>query len=155
MMEAVILMRRIRVFHCYPSISGIFMSIPLWCLFIAAVLMITSKAPAMKAMAGMKGGYDNQHPRAQQAALTGAGARGIAAHQNTIEAFPLFAAGVLVAEVFATGSTIAAVLAVVFIVTRVFYIGLYVGNKATLRSIVWAVGYLSCLALMLTPLYSQ
>lgn len=129
------------------------MSLPLWCLFIAALLVILSKAPAMRAMARMQGGYDNQHPRAQQASLTGAGARGLAAHQNTIEAFPMFAAGVIVAEVFAAGSAVAAVLAVVFIVSRIAYIGLYVANIATIRSLVWAAGYLASLGLMLAPLY--
>ena len=131
------------------------MSLPLWCLFIAALLVILSKAPAMRAMAGMQGGYDNQHPRAQQASLTGAGARGLAAHQNTIEAFPMFAAGVIVAEVFAAGSAVAAVLAVVFIVSRIAYIGLYVANIATIRSLVWAAGYLASLGLMLAPLYGR
>jgi uncharacterized MAPEG superfamily protein len=131
------------------------MSLPLWCLFIAAILVIASKGPAMKAMAGMRGGYDNNHPRAQQANLTGAGARGLAAHQNTIEAFPLFAAGVIVAQIYAADSMIAGLLAVAFIVSRVIYIGLYVGNIASLRSLVWAVGYLSSLALMLAPLYGS
>lgn len=131
------------------------MSLPLWCLFIAALLVILSKAPAMRAMARMKGGYDNQHPRAQQASLTGAGARGLAAHQNTIEAFPMFAAGVIVAEVFAAGSSVAGVLAVLFIVSRIAYIGLYVANIATVRSLVWAAGYLASLGLMLAPLYSS
>ncbi|WP_028670215.1 MAPEG family protein [Saccharospirillum impatiens] len=129
------------------------MSLPLWCLFIAALLVIMSKWPAMKVMAAMKGGYDNNHPRAQQANLTGAGARGIAAHQNTIEAFPMFAAGVIVAEVFAAGSMVASLLAMAFIVSRVVYIGLYVGNVASLRSIVWAVGYLASLGLLLAPVY--
>jgi uncharacterized MAPEG superfamily protein len=127
----------------------------MWCLFIAAILVIASKAPAMRSMAGMKGGYDNNHPRAQQANLTGAGARGLAAHQNTIEAFPLFAAGVIVAQIYAADSMIAGLLAVAFIVSRVIYIGLYVGNIASLRSLVWAVGYLSSLALMLAPLYGS
>lgn len=131
------------------------MSLPLWCLLIAALLVILSKAPAMRAMTRMQGGYDNRHPRAQQASLTGAGARGLAAHQNTIEAFPLFAAGVLVAEVHAPGSGVAGVLAALFIVSRILYIGLYVGNIATVRSLVWAVGYLSSLGLMLAPLYGS
>lgn len=131
------------------------MSLSLWCLFIAALLVILSKAPAMRAMARMQGGYDNRHPRAQQAALTGAGARGLAAHQNTIEAFPMFAAGVIVAHVFAAGSSLAALLAVLFIVSRILYIGLYVANIATVRSLVWAAGYLASLGLMLAPVYGS
>jgi uncharacterized MAPEG superfamily protein len=131
------------------------MSLPLWCLFIAALLVILSKGPAMRALSGMKGGYDNRHPRAQQTALIGAGARGMAAHQNTIEAFPMFAAGVIVAQMFAAGSMIAGILAVLFIVSRVVYIGLYIANMASMRSLVWSVGYLSSLGLMLAPLYGS
>ncbi|WP_335598963.1 MAPEG family protein, partial [Halopseudomonas sp.] len=53
-----------------------------------------SRLPLRRGRSGK--GYDNAHPRAQQAALTGWGARALASHQNMIEAFPLFAAGVLV-----------------------------------------------------------
>lgn len=53
------------------------------------------QGPVARAMAEEGGGrYDNHHPRAQQARLTGFGARALAAHLNSIEAFPLFAAGV-------------------------------------------------------------
>ena len=78
------------------------MSIPFWCLFFSALLIYLAKAPVAKAMSEEGGGYDNRNPRAQQARLTGFGARAVAAHQNSIEIFPLFAAGVLVAQVTQT-----------------------------------------------------
>lgn len=129
------------------------MSLLLWCLVAAALLVVLSKAPSALAMKNQTSGYDNQHPRAQQAALTGSDARAVAAHQNTVETFPLFAAGVLVALMFAPASALSSALAVIFIVSRVVYIWLYVKNYATARSLVWNVGFLACLGLLLAPLY--
>lgn len=130
------------------------MSIPLWMLFVAALLNILSKAPAMREMARMPNGYDNKHPRAQQANLTGAGARGLAAHQNSFEAFPVFAAGVLVAEMYANAHPFAAFLSILFIVARIIYVWLYVANYSTLRSVVWGAGFFASLGLLLSPLWA-
>ncbi|BAU75078.1 MAPEG family protein [Metapseudomonas furukawaii] len=127
------------------------MSIPFWCLFAVALLIYIAKIPVAKAMKEEGRGYDNHHPRAQQARLTGFGARALAAHQNTIEAFPLFAAGVLVAHVTQTQGWFVETLALLFVVTRVLYLFLYWNDKATLRSLVWGVGLLCCLLLMLSP----
>ena len=44
---------------------------------------ILFKAPLAFAMNKL-GGYDNRHPRAQQAQLKGFGARALAVHQNSI-----------------------------------------------------------------------
>ncbi|WP_342245756.1 MAPEG family protein [Pseudomonas sp. OTU5201] len=127
------------------------MSIPFWCLFIAALLIYVAKAPVAKAMSEEGKGYDNRHPRAQQARLTGFGARAVAAHQNSIEIFPLFAAGVLMSHVTQTHGYFVDLLAIIFIVSRVLYLFLYWNDKATLRSLVWFVGLLCCLLLMLSP----
>ncbi|OWJ91504.1 hypothetical protein B6S59_23265 [Pseudomonas sp. A46] len=127
------------------------MSIPFWCLFAVALLIYIAKIPVAKAMKEEGRGYDNHHPRAQQARLTGFGARALAAHQNTIEAFPLFAAGVLMAHVTQTQGWFVEALALLFVVTRVLYLFLYWNDKATLRSLAWGVGLLCCLLLMLSP----
>ena len=73
------------------------MSIPFWCVFISALLIYVARMPVAKAMKE-QGGYDNHLPRQQQAQLTGFGARALAAHQNSFEAFILFAVGVLMAH---------------------------------------------------------
>ena len=130
------------------------MSVLLWSLFAAALLVVLSKGPAMKYMAQSSGGYDNRHPREQQSQLSGPGARALAAHQNTIENFPLFAAGVLVAELAANPNTVTALLAVGFLVMRVAYIVCYVKDWSTPRSVVWGLGYFACLGLLLAPLYA-
>jgi uncharacterized MAPEG superfamily protein len=127
------------------------MSIPFWCLFFAALLIYLAKIPVAKAMQEEGRGYDNHHPRAQQARLTGFGARAVAAHQNSIEMFPLFAAGVLMAHVTQTQGWFVDLLAIIFIVSRVLYLFLYWIDKASLRSLVWVIGLVCCLLLMLRP----
>lgn len=129
------------------------MSIALWCLFIAALLHLISKVPVIKAQNDMAGGYNNNYPREQQAALTGWGKRALAAHENQMESFPLFAAGVLVATVSGVTSVWVSYLAIVFIVARIVFITLYLKNVSTLRSISWGVGFLSTLALLCSPLW--
>lgn len=127
------------------------MSIPFWCVFIAALLIYLAKVPVAKAMSQEGRGYDNHHPRAQQARLTGLGARAYAAHMNSIEIFPLFAAGVLMAhttQVFGWGIDL---LAVLFVASRVLYLLLYWWDLAWQRSLVWIFGLVCCLLLMLSP----
>ncbi|HSC83521.1 MAG TPA: MAPEG family protein [Pseudomonas sp.] len=127
------------------------MSIPFWCVFIAAVLIYVAKFPVAKAMSSEAGGYDNHNPRIQQAHLTGLGARAHAAHLNSIEIFPLFAAGVLMAHTTEMFGWWIDLLAIVFIISRVLYLLLYWRDVPTLRSLVWVVGLVCCLLLMLSP----
>ena len=109
------------------------------CLFIAVLLPIAAKAPV--AMAQLKTGrYDNNHPREQQASLTGFGARALAAHQNSFEAIIMFAPCVLAALATNTISDAVIYSSVVFVVARIAYIALYLLNWATFRSTVWFVG---------------
>lgn len=126
------------------------MTLPLWCVFISAVLIFLAKIPVAKAM-NAEGGYDNHHPRAQQARLIGFGARALAAHQNSFEAFPLFAVGVLTAHVTQTHGQLVNVLAVTFVIARVLYLLLYWADLHWQRSLVWVVGLLCSLLLMISP----
>lgn len=127
------------------------MSVPLWSLFIAALLLVLTKVPVAVAQGRSGKGYDNANPRAQQAALTGWGARALASHQNMIEAFPLFAAGVLVVLVTGTSGSLANVFCLLFIGCRLAYSAFYLMNLATLRSLVWVAGFICCLGLLLIP----
>lgn len=128
------------------------MSLPFWCVFVSALLIFLAKAPVAKAMAEEGGGrYDNRHPRAQQARLTGFGARALAAHLNSFEAFPLFAIGVLMAHVTQTHGLLVDALALIFVASRVLYLLLYWYDLHWQRSLAWAVGLLCSLLLMLSP----
>lgn len=127
------------------------MSIPFWCIFISALLIFIAKAPLARAMKEESGNYDNHHPRAQQARLTGYGARALAAHQNSFEAFPLFAVAVLMAHVTQSSGWLVDWLAVIFVIARVLYLVFYWADLHWQRSLVWAVGMVCTLLIMLTP----
>lgn len=112
------------------------MAIMIWCLLIAGLLPIAAKAPVVY-FQNRDNGYDNRHPRAQQSRLTGAGARAVAGHYNAFEAFPLFAAAVLVVIATDTVSAQSQYLAIGFVALRISYHILYLANWDKLRSLVW------------------
>jgi uncharacterized MAPEG superfamily protein len=96
--------------------------------------------------------YDNHNPRQWLAEQTGFRARGNAAQANSFEAFPLFAAGVIIATLAQVETALTDALAVTFVLARVGYIVCYVADKATWRSIFWLVGLLSVVALFVATL---
>lgn len=132
---------------------GVEMTLPLWCLFAAALLHFVTKVPLSMAQAA-SGGYDNKNPREQQAKLTGWGARAMAAHQNQIESFPLFAAGILVATIAGVDVALAGNIAIVYLVARVIFTYAYIKDISTFRSMVWIVSYACSLALLCSPAWS-
>ena len=126
------------------------------CLLVtAALLHLGSKAGLVILQSKEKGGYDNNTPRAQQARLanTAKGVRALSAHQNQIESFPLFAAGVIVSCTLVTPNDMLIGIAMAHIVARILYLVLYALDIATIRTLVWAVGYASSLALIASPLW--
>ena len=62
-----------------------------------------------------------------------------------IEAFPAFAASVFVAELSHAPQNRIDLLAGIFVLLRVIYTALYVVDQATLRSIVWSLGFIAVL----------
>jgi len=128
------------------------MTIPYLCIFVAFVLNLASKAPVAVAMARQPGGYDNHHPRDQQAGLAGWGRRALAAHLNGFEAFPPFAAAVLVAALAGADPTWTTRLSILFVAARALYIPLYVLDLATLRSAIWTVGFGATIAIFVVAL---
>ncbi|HEY4080914.1 MAG TPA: MAPEG family protein [Burkholderiaceae bacterium] len=116
------------------------------CLIIAGVLPIVSAGIAKSKGYGKRrrdGGFDNHDPRAWLGKLGGFQARANAAQQNSFEALPLFIAGVLAAQQMHADQYHVDLLAMIFVALRIAYIALYVADKPTLRSLVWAVG-LAC-----------
>ncbi len=130
------------------------MTISLWCLFFAGLLHTLSKAPLGRAQARAAGGYDNKLPREQQAHLDDSGKRALAAHENQIESFPLFAAGVLVALAAGVTSPVVDYLAIAYIAARLLYLYAYISNLSTFRSLIWGLGYLSSMALLCSPAWA-
>lgn len=127
------------------------MTVPFVCILIAMLLAWPPKLAFSIALGRSKQGYDNKQPRAQQAALRGWMARARDAHYNTLEAFPPFAAGVIVAHLAGLDEHRATVLAVTFVVARTVYPILYIANLDLLRSAVWGVGYVATLLLYILP----
>lgn len=117
------------------------MTLAYWCVLISLFMPIVWVGFA-KAGGGAKGGgYDNAAPRAYLGRLEGWPARANWAQQNALEAFPPFAAGVIIAHQVGelTQPTID-LLALTFVVARIIYGVCYMLNLATLRSVVWFVG---------------
>jgi uncharacterized MAPEG superfamily protein len=110
-----------------------------WCVFVAGLLPY---AGAVIAKAG-KRDFDNSRPREWLTKQEGYRQRANAAQMNSFEAFPFFAAAVIIAHVLHGPQPLVNLLAFVFTGARVLYILLYLSNKATFRSLVWGVGFLS------------
>lgn len=89
----------------------------------------------------------NNDPRAYAATLEGAKKRAYNAHQNGFEAFPAFAAAVILAEQAGGAQGTIDLLAMVFVAARVVHGLLYIADLASLRSVVWSIGLGCVLAL--------
>lgn len=120
-------------------------------IFVALSLVYVPRLFVAREQARLPEGYDNAHPRQQQARLTGLGARAQAAHLNGFEAFAPFAAGVLVSVQAGVDSRWIVWLGAAFVVARSMYIALYLADRSTARSTVWSVGFLATCALLLAP----
>lgn len=113
------------------------MTIAYWCVLAAGLLPYVAIGIAKWDRTYLS---HNTDPRAWEATLTGMQARAHAAHLNGFEAFPLFAAGVVIASICkAPGGTVDTI-AITFVAARIAYLGAYLANTDKLRSLVWMVG---------------
>lgn len=116
------------------------MTVALWCILIALVLPPLCALIA-KVSSGRFGLRDNHDPRAFLDTLSGLPRRAHAAQQNSFEAFPAFAAAVLVADVVGNAEQVTQdVLGVMYITSRLLFIICYLADWAALRSIMWFAG---------------
>ena len=125
------------------------MSIAVWCILAAALLPVLTAGFA-KAIGGS---YDNNDPRGRATRYEGRARRAHAAHQNGFEAFPFFAAAVLLAEMKGGSGATIDVLALAFIAFRIGYVAAYVADRATLRSVLWTCGLATAIAIFTAPLW--
>ena len=96
--------------------------------------------------------YDNSKPRDPAFYQDAIRARALGAHQNGIEAFPFFAAAVLLAEFRSAPQNLINELSVLFLIVRTAYVLTYVGNRPALRSILWVIGFLITVTIFFLPL---
>jgi uncharacterized MAPEG superfamily protein len=116
-----------------------------WCVLIAALLPYLWVGIAKAA--GDR--YDNRDPRGWLARQTSARTqRGVAAQLNAFEAFPAFAAGVVLAHIAGVEDARIALFAIVFVVARVLHGIFYLMGQALLRSLVWMIG-IACAAALI------
>lgn len=130
------------------------MTIAYFCILLAFLTIYLAKVPTAIAMYKLDNHYDNSHPREQQARLTGWGKRAASAHYNSFEIFPAFAASIIIANITHSNLEWLNILSITFVISRLFYIGLYLCNYNTLRSAVWGIGFFSVIGIFLLPLVS-
>ncbi|WP_038215803.1 MAPEG family protein [Xenophilus azovorans] len=115
-----------------------------WCVLIAAALPYVC---AWVAKAGAFGPRDNAAPREWAARQSGWRARAMAAQANSFEGLPLFIGAVVIAHQFGAAQGRLDALALSYVLLRVVYISLYLRGRSMLRSLVWALGLLACIAI--------
>ncbi|MCP4001905.1 MAG: hypothetical protein GY727_13435 [Gammaproteobacteria bacterium] len=122
------------------------MTFAYWCIFIAMFLPLIwagiSKIGATD--------YDNSNPRVWMAKQEGRAQRANAAQQNSYEAFPPFAAAVVVAQLTDPSQMTINILAGAFILMRIAYGFFYITDKPLLRSSSWGIGFAMTIALFVT-----
>ncbi|QUS37766.1 hypothetical protein RPMA_01945 [Tardiphaga alba] len=122
------------------------MSFAYWSILIAALLPLAIAAYAKS------GSRDNNTPRDSAEKLSGAKRRAYAAHQNAFEAFPFYAVAVLGALTFGASAKTVGVLAAVYLAFRIAHALLYIADKATPRSLAYAGGLLTNIAIFALPM---
>jgi uncharacterized MAPEG superfamily protein len=124
------------------------MTIAEWCVFGAVLLYLLTIAP-FKAIGSR--GFDNAKPRDAGFYEDPIRARALGAHLNGIETFPFFAAAVLLAEFRQCPQRLIDELAMLFLIVRIAYVFTYIGNRPTLRSILWNIGFVINTAIFFLP----
>jgi uncharacterized MAPEG superfamily protein len=95
--------------------------------------------------------FDNSKPRDPAFFEDPLRARALGAHINGIESFPFFAAAVLLAEFRAAPQNLINELAALFLIVRIAYVLTYLGDRPTLRSILWNIGFAINVAIFFLP----
>ena len=122
------------------------------CILVAVFLPIVCAGLAKRHGFGTSpqdGGYDNNNPRAWIARQGERSARANAAQENSFEALPFFIGAVIIAHQLGAPQMMLDLLAFLFVMLRVSYITMYVGDMPTARSLVWGAGLLVNIAILL------
>jgi uncharacterized MAPEG superfamily protein len=121
------------------------------CLLACVALTIASIMPAK--LSGVRD-YDNANPRDPRFYTPGLRSRSQGAHLNGYEAFPFFAAAVILAEMRSVPQGTVNALAVAFVVVRIAYVLLYLTDRPSARSVAWFVGFACNLAIFFAPVWA-
>ena len=124
------------------------MTIAEWCVFAAVLLYLLTIAPIK--LIGFRR-FDNSKPRDPAFYEDPIAARALGAHLNGIEVFPFFAIAVLLAEFRGGPQRYVNELAILFVIVRIAYVLTYLGNRPTLRSILWNICFAINCAIFFLP----
>ena len=122
------------------------MTVAFWCVLVAGFL------PYFGTLTAKIGGerFDNSNPRDWLNAQSGFRKRANAAQHNSFEAFPFFAAAVLVAQMLQAPQDRVDALALIFIAARLGYLACYLADWHGARSVAWLIGWLACILLFVS-----
>jgi uncharacterized MAPEG superfamily protein len=117
-----------------------------WCVLAAALM------PYVAVSIAKSGGerLDNRNPRLWLERQQGFRARANAAQANSFEAFPFFAAAVIVAHLTQAPQDRIDALAVMFVLARAAFIVFYVADWHWARSIVWTMGVVATITIFVS-----
>ena len=125
------------------------MTIAEYCVFAVVALYLLTIVP-IKWLSYRQ--YDNSKPRDPAFYDDPIRSRALGAHQNGIETFPFFAVAVLLAEFRGAPQNLINELAILFLIVRGAYVLTYLGDRPTLRTILWNIGFLINTAIFFLPL---
>ncbi|HEY9035008.1 MAG TPA: MAPEG family protein [Pseudomonadales bacterium] len=98
------------------------------------------------------GEVDNKQPREQNARLTGAGARAVAAQANAWEALMVYVAALLAVTVSGVPVEKYASLTLLLLLARIAHAVSYIANLDIIRSLVFLAGYGICIYMFVLAL---
>ena len=122
------------------------MTLAYWCVLVAALMPYV--ATAIAKAGGER--YSNRNPRVWLDRQQGIRARANAAQANSFEAFPLFAAAVIIEHLTHAPQDRIDALAVMFVLARLAYVVCYVADWHWTRSIVWTIGIVATITLFVS-----
>jgi uncharacterized MAPEG superfamily protein len=128
------------------------MTIAEWMLFGAVLLYLLTIAP-FKPLGYRE--FNNAKPRDPKFYERPVRARALGAHNNGIETFPFFAAAVLLAEFRHVPQQTVDALAVAFVFIRILFVGAYLGNWPTTRTLLWNAGFAANAAIFFSPWWAR
>ncbi|MGO4869970.1 MAG: MAPEG family protein [Roseiarcus sp.] len=120
------------------------MTVAFWCVFVAALLPYVPRGLASNRL-------DPRMPRAGVPALEGLAARAYGAHLNSFEAFPFFAAAVIVSHIVEGANAAVGWLAVAFIAARLAHMAAYLMDRQPVRSAFFFVAMALTVAIFVHP----
>lgn len=124
------------------------MTLAFWCVLVAVFLPLIFVGFAKLGSRD----YNNRDVRGWEETLTGYRRRAHQAQLNSYEAFPPFAAGVIIAHLAGGDPGWINGLAVGFVVLRAIYGWCYITDRATMRSIVWILAFFVMVGLYILPI---